>query len=123
MTPDDVRRLEDLANHAWPPRSTERGDGWELRFGDGLHSRRNSATVWPGAPGTPAEHRRHIEAAYRGRGARPIVKLTAASKPGLDQDLAAAGWSLLSPTIVMVRPANAASPGPTRVDTSATGLG
>jgi GNAT superfamily N-acetyltransferase len=109
VTAGAIRDLEDRTNRTWPPRSTLRGPGWEIRFGDGLHSRRNSATVWPEAPGSPTELRRHIEDAYRDRGATPIIKLTEASMPGLDEHLDTAGWERAAPTIVMTRSADPGS--------------
>ncbi len=104
MTGAETRLLEEASHAAWPPRRRTLGANWDIRFGDGLHRRRNSATVWDDAPESPAEHIARVEEAYRTEGQRPVFKLTTSSLPGLDGALAAAGWKIDAPTVVMTRP-------------------
>jgi len=109
MDPPAIRRLEEIADRAWPARETARGEGWEARFSDGMHRRINSATVWESAdlPGTVAQ----LEAWYEDRGLPPVFKLTRASAPGLDEYLKGLHYGTEAGVAIMTRPLGAHSPG------------
>ena len=99
---DAIRRLETLADRAWPPTEVIPCDGWELRAtGPGIGRRVNSvATV---ADGTLPLHERIslAEDFYRRRGLAPIFKLTVSSLPAdLDRVLAALGYRVDAPVSV-----------------------
>ena len=99
----EVLSLEADANLAWPAREVVTGPHWELRWGDGLHRRTDSATIYPGAK--LDEAMAAVERFYRERHAPAIVKLTReASPPGLDALLADRGWHQQAPTQVRTRP-------------------
>ncbi len=90
MDAAEIRRLEGIADRAWPAREIARGDDWEARFADGMHRRINSATVW--GSGDLDATVPELEAWYWDRGQSPIFKLTDASAPGLDEYLANRGY-------------------------------
>ena len=91
---DDIRRLESLADRAWPPAEVVPCDGWELRAtGPGIGRRVNSvATTAAGA--LPLDERISLaEDFYRRRALAPTFKLTACSlPPDLDSALGALGY-------------------------------
>ena len=103
-----IRRLEELADRAWPPFEVERRPGWEARFSHGMHRRLNSATVWTAAdlPGTVER----LERWYRDRGMPAIFKLTGASAAGLDDHLAAAGYRPDARVSIMTAPVSVTEP-------------
>ncbi len=107
--PDDldlIRRLEALADRAWPPAEVQAHDGWELRAsGPGIGRRVNS--VAPRDDGAlPLEEKvRAAESFYRARGLPPIFKLTLAARPeGLDAFLAGRGYRVDAPVLILTRP-------------------
>jgi ribosomal protein S18 acetylase RimI-like enzyme len=110
----EIRRLETLADRAWPPAEVRAHDGWELRAaGPGIGRRVNS--VAPLDAGTlPLEEKVvAAEAFYRERGLPPTFKLTAAARPAALEDfLAARGYQVDAPVLILTRPLQAAS-GPT----------
>ena len=81
-----------------------RGPGWEIRYGDGLHRRRNSATAWRDAVGSVEMLVAQTTAVFRTRTWVPRFKLTEESMVGLDGYLASLGWVLEAPTRVLERP-------------------
>lgn len=109
MDPSAIRRLEEIADRAWPAREITRGDGWEARFADGMHRRINSATVWESADLTRTVA--HLEAWYEERGLPPVFKLTGASAPGLDEHLERLGYWADAGVRIMTRPLGAPDSG------------
>lgn len=111
-----VRLLEATADRAWPPAEVQAHDGWELRAtGPGIGRRVNCVAPWESGA-LPLEGKvRGVEAFYRDRGLAPTFKLTAASRPeGLEAFLAARGYRLDAPVLILTRPLDspgAASPG------------
>ncbi|MCM0020245.1 MAG: GNAT family N-acetyltransferase [Tagaea sp.] len=103
MDQTDIRRLECLSFNAWPALRTTLRDGWVLRFAEGHTKRANSASaLWPGA-GPLAARVDAFEADYRRAGLTPIFRLTPLAEPGLDDTLAARGYSRFDESLVMTR--------------------
>jgi len=101
----EIRRLEALADRAWPAAEVVPYDGWELRAtGPGIGRRVNS--VAPLHQGRlPLEEKvAFVEAFYRQRRSSPTFKLTAASLPaGLEGFLTTAGYRADAPVSVRIR--------------------
>lgn len=96
-----IRRLECLAFNAWPALRTCLRDGWVLRFADGHTKRANSANaLWPGT-GPLAPRLDAFEADYRRAGLTPVFRATPLAEPGLDEALAARGYSRFDESLVM----------------------
>lgn len=104
---DDVQRL---AARGWPGLASERLGGWELHYGDGHSSRANSCLPL-GDPGMDVGDAIEVVVGrYRERGLVPCFQVAARSfhdddEPGrvLDERLAGAGWTVRTPSLVMVR--------------------
>ena len=105
-TAAEIRRLEAIADRAWPAVETRFHDGWELRAtGPGIGRRVNS--VAPNSAGVLSLEQKvaTAEAFYRDRGLPAIFKLTAAARPSsLDAFLAARGYGLDAPVLILTRP-------------------
>jgi len=115
-------QIEPHAEAAWPPRETQRLDGWLLRFGEGHSSRLNSVSA---LNYTGADLLRSIEAAeaaYRARALPPLFHISPANDPPrLEAALKARGYMPKSDTLLMIAGlANAATPEGTQVFTHAT---
>jgi len=102
MDRGEIRRLETIADRAWPAREIAAGPGWECRFSDGMHRRLNSASVWEADD--LAATVGSIEAWFKERGQFPIFKLTAASATGLDELLADRGYQHDARVTIMTAP-------------------
>jgi len=104
-TAEEIRRLEALADRAWPAAEVRAHDGWELRSsGPGIGRRVNSAA--PLDAGTlPLEPKvLAVEAFYRRRGLPPAFKLTAAAQPaGLEDFLVGRGYRVDAPVTILTR--------------------
>jgi GNAT superfamily N-acetyltransferase len=115
-----IHNLEAIADRAWPPAEVVTHDGWELRAaGPGIGRRVNSAA--PLADGAlPLEERvRAVEVFYRRRGLAPTFKLTAAARPeGLDQHLAARGYRVDAPVLILTRPLDSPAAAPPALPSS-----
>ncbi len=95
MSPQCIRRLENVAADAWPAAATERLHGWRLGFTHGVTRRANSVLPnrWDGAMALEAALL-EVERRYRSRGLSPCFKLTSAAVPaGLDSFLEARGYA------------------------------
>jgi ribosomal protein S18 acetylase RimI-like enzyme len=105
LSHDGIRRLEAVADRAWPPAEVAPCDGWELRAtGPRIGRRVNSVATTAHGALPLAERLSLAEDFYRQRGLAPTFKLTAASLPtGLDGALAAAGYRLDAPVSVRTR--------------------
>jgi GNAT superfamily N-acetyltransferase len=96
VSPQCIRRLEDLAADAWPAAATERLHGWRLGFNRGVTRRANSVIPnrWDRPQGGLEAALLEVERRYRRRGLRPCFKLTSAAIPaGLDTILEARGYA------------------------------
>jgi len=106
LGPAAIRDLEATADRAWPPAEVMTHDGWELHAaGPGIGRRVNS--VAPLADGAlPLEVKvGAAEAFYRARHLAPTFKLTAAARPeGLEGFLAARGYRVDAPVLILTRP-------------------
>jgi GNAT superfamily N-acetyltransferase len=100
-----IRLLEAVADRAWPPAQVCEHDGWELRAtGPGIGRRVNSVAPTETGALPLQEKVRFAEAFYRARGLVPIIKLTEAAQPaGLDAFLAARGYAVDAPVIILTR--------------------
>lgn len=100
--------IEAAAFEAWPALENETLHGWRLRFARGYTKRANSANGLPGAQELDADGIGAIEARYRARGLPPIFRLTSfGAPPGIDGELAARGYRLVDPSLVMTMPVDA----------------
>ena len=102
---DEIRRLESLADRAWPPAEVVPCDGWELRAtGPGIGRRVNSVATTAAGALSLDERISLAEDFYRRRGLAPTFKLTACSlPPDLDSALGALGYRVDAPTSVRTR--------------------
>lgn len=96
--------LEEAAARAWPARETLARDGWLLRFSGGGSKRANSTLTlaWKGAD---VEARLDaVKDEYRRREQTPIFSIVDISQPAdLDARLAARGYALVEPTLLMLK--------------------
>ncbi|MGH3390190.1 MAG: GNAT family N-acetyltransferase [Actinomadura sp.] len=90
-----------LVDEAWPATYVENVGGWRLRFADGVTKRANS--VWPAAePGGIDGAITAVEHFYAERGLPAVFSLSAEARPeGLDGLLAARGYEIVDPTLIM----------------------
>lgn len=106
-----VRQIEQAALWAWPPKQTRHLGGWLLRASGGLIRRTNSAQTL-GFEGALEPAIDEAERWYEERGIEPCFQLTELARPpGLDSALAARGWAVLTPSLVMTAPLPAAPAG------------
>ncbi len=97
-----IGALESRLVNAWPCFETELCEGWLLRFAEGYSKRANSATpIVPGAT-LDADLIRHIASCFEARGIAPCFRLTGTEDPGCNAELAAFGYELHDPSLVMV---------------------
>lgn len=96
----DIPALEHRALGAWPALETRDVDGWLLRAARGFTKRANSANALGNAAPLAGVLGR-VEAFYAMRGLPTIVRLSPLAPPDADSTLAAAGYVLCEPTLVM----------------------
>lgn len=88
---------------AWPALSEEVFGGWVARFAQGYSKRANSLNaVAPHAPFDMVIDR--AEAFYAARGLPTVVRLSPLAPATIDPILAARGYELVDPSLVMVGP-------------------
>ncbi len=90
-----------LVHEAWPAYEQRTYDGWILRYAGGVTKRANSVL----ALGRPADLAGAIEAAeafYAEKGQRSVFSVGVGAMPGLDDELAARGYGVVDPTVIMV---------------------
>jgi len=94
--------IEPTLYRSWKAREMHEYDGWQLRFADGFARRCNS--VYPAGQSTlPILEKLQVcRRWYAQRGLDLLVRQTPASEDGLDEVLAASGFTLECPTDVMV---------------------
>ena len=114
--------IEPHAESAWPPRETQRLDGWLLRFGDGHSSRLNSVSALNYTGADLARSIDACEAAYRARALPPLFHISPANDPPeLEAALKARGYAPKSDTLLMIADAaDTAAPDGTAVFDHAT---
>ncbi|MGI8331509.1 GNAT family N-acetyltransferase [Actinomadura scrupuli] len=95
--------FDELVDGAWPAAYAEPIGGWRARYAEGVTKRANSVLC----TGDPGEVTTAIEAAerfYAGRGLPAVFQVSGAARPPrLDGLLAGRGYTLVDPTLVMVR--------------------
>lgn len=108
---DLVQRVERAALWAWPPRSTASVQGWLLRSAAGHTRRANSVQTLDFTAGADLGRAiDEVERWYDGNGLPACFQLTDAAQPGgLDEALATRGYERLTPSGVMLAPAEALS--------------
>lgn len=115
-----ILAIEQRTLNAWPALESEPAGGWTLRAAGGWTKRANSAN--PLAPAGPFEAvRAAAEAFYARRGLPAIFRITPLAPPDCDVALAAAGYTMLDPSLVMTMPLAAGlGDGRVRIDRVAT---
>ena len=117
MTSVPVLEIEEAAFRAWPAAEVVELSGWRLRFTHGVTRRANS--VWPNDwrdETTLNERLEAVEAFSAARGIAPSFQLTSAARPAdLDAVLAARGYAVDAPVIVMTRELDEPSRAPFRL--------
>ncbi|MDX6750547.1 GNAT family N-acetyltransferase [Geminicoccaceae bacterium 1502E] len=99
-----VRRIEQAALWAWPPKEVRHLGGWLLRASGGLIRRTNSVQPLAFA-GALEPAVAEAERWYESRGIEPCFQIVETSQPPqLDAALERAGWSVLTPSLVMTAP-------------------
>ena len=97
----------DLVHRHWPAYEVRESHGWLLRYADGVTKRANS--VFPaGAADDLDAAITAAEAFYRARGAPVVFSVDEAAPAGLDAELAARGYTVIDPTLIMTRPLDGA---------------
>ena len=103
MKSDDIRHLENLTAEVWPAGEYARHCGWIMGFDVGVTGRANSVlpNEWTGETAL-SDAIGEVERKYRAHDLSPSFKVSEASLPqGLDDALAAAGYSVSKGTTVM----------------------
>lgn len=98
---DDFAFLDEIAANARPARVQQGMEGWRLRASDGVTRRANSVLTNGPVP-RYAGWFEEIEAFYRRQNLPPRYQISDASPSGLDDFLAERGYTLYSPTSVMI---------------------
>lgn len=115
---DLVSLLEELAANAWPPLLTQRLDGWQLGFSEGVTRRANSVLSHePSRYHEVADKIQWVEECYARWGIPPCYKISpASSPPHLGELLTARGYmsyahtqvrTALAETVLAVAPTKA----------------
>ncbi|KYC38958.1 hypothetical protein WA1_33720 [Scytonema hofmannii PCC 7110] len=96
------RLVEEISLKAWPAFETIDHHDWLIRFADGYTKRANSVTVLDRVGSNIEEKINYCESQYRERRQKPIFRLLSFTNPlMLDNKLAARGYQLVDPTLVM----------------------
>ncbi|MBO1753202.1 GNAT family N-acetyltransferase [Actinotalea sp. BY-33] len=105
--------LDDLMRQGWPSLETVDVDGWLVRRSHGVTRRANSTFPRTAPQDLPAALDQ-VEAHYRAAGLATCFHISeAAQPPSLDGVLAARGYTLEAPTLVMTAPTGALLSGAT----------
>jgi GNAT superfamily N-acetyltransferase len=101
IDPAELLAIEERALNAWPALASVMAGGWSLRAAGGWTKRANSAN--PLAPSGPfATVKAAAEDFYAGRGLPAIFRITPLAPPDADAALAAAGYTLFDPSLVLI---------------------
>lgn len=101
---DRIRRFEEATWTTWPSLRQVFRDGWLLRFADGHTGRANSVNVMTAGLRPLDEKIGEAEALYAGAGLPARFRVTPLCDPGLDAALAARGYAVDDPAVVMTAP-------------------
>jgi GNAT superfamily N-acetyltransferase len=103
MTLDSIHRtVEEISLKAWPAFEAINHHGWVMRFADGYTKRANSVTVLNEIGLDIEEKIAYCESQYRARKQNPIFRLLSFTNPEvLDKKLAARGYEIIEPSLVM----------------------
>ncbi len=95
--------IEECAVRSWPALVTGESGGWLLRATPGVDRRRSNSAVPPRSPGSnPGSDLDRVEEFYRRRGSDAVIQVGPAHRHhGLDRYLAARGYEVESPTLVL----------------------
>lgn len=97
-----AQRIEEASLNAWPARQQLLYDGWIVRLANGYTKRANSVTPLYPSVLSVEDKIAYCERLYRERELPPIFRLTSlACPPGLDEALAARGYRVVDPTLVL----------------------
>jgi arginase family enzyme/GNAT superfamily N-acetyltransferase len=100
-----AQEVELLAARAWPATFTASREGWLLRHTPGVTRRRSNSAVPPAARDDSHDGIEAIESFYRSRGLPVLVQVAPAHHhAGLDAVLAARGYRLAAPSLVLTAP-------------------
>jgi GNAT superfamily N-acetyltransferase len=103
MTADELCLIEDASLNASAPPQQRWLDGWLIRFSPGKAQRARSINAVAAGRGSIQAKLQAAAAVYRDAGLPMLVRITPFSQPpGLDVHLAALGWGVHDPTLVMV---------------------
>ena len=114
-----IAEIERAAYAAWPAQETVAYDGWLLRSGNGFSRRINSVAA--GDSTIPLDEKlAHCRTWYQERGLPLLFRITPATPPYLDGELAARHFRAEGETIVMTRSSLPVEAPPTegRIDAS-----
>lgn len=109
----EIEALEERALNAWPAPQTHLMAGWALRVAGGYTKRANSANCLRADAAPVTAILPEVEALYARHGLPPLFRLSPLAPPDTDSLLAAAGYRLLDPTVVMLRPLSQPGAAPT----------
>lgn len=99
--PPSIVGLEELSFRTLPALVEERYDGWVLRWSDGGSRRGNSINPIASSSRTLEDKIDYCERWFAERNLPAIFRLTPLADAGLDEALAARGYSITAPTDVM----------------------
>jgi ribosomal protein S18 acetylase RimI-like enzyme len=103
---EEIRRLERLADTAWPAAVVEAHDGWLLRWAEGPWYRASSVAPIDAGVAPLAAKIDHAERWYRERDRTPVFKLHPAALPeDLEEALVVRGYTAGFSVSVRTRPA------------------
>ena len=102
-----IHAIEKAALWSWPPERTSSINDWLLRSSSDISNRTNSASILAlSVYADPAKTIAEVENWYRDQGKAPCFQLIAAElSKGVDGLLADRGYQLITPSTVMLRPA------------------
>ncbi|MUG94238.1 GNAT family N-acetyltransferase [Scytonema sp. UIC 10036] len=96
------RVVEEISLKAWPAFESINYHGWLMRFADGYTKRANSVTVLSHVDSDVEAKVTYCESQYQVRKQKPIFRLLSFTEPKLlDCKLAAKGYQLIDPSLVM----------------------
>lgn len=109
--------IERAAVRGWPALETTEVDGWLLRSSSGGSVRANSVSALDYTGRDLDASLAQVVAFYRARNARPRFTMTGVSQPsGLDDELAARGWTRQGDHLTMAKDVGFAAPPPAGSD-------
>ena len=104
-----VLAMELAAARAWPPGHIAAFDGWQVRTSGGRGRRANSVLPLAYTGRDLDATIDNVERHYRGRGLKSYFQLSSLAAPdGLDERLAARGYTCEEPTLLLAKPLSAA---------------